>query len=62
MYVCVCVPGCSMNSTRPEGQPDGHGEGDGEGNEGDVWSEIVTGPLRRSKRQVSLPTNLHVLF
>lgn len=53
-----------MNSTRPEGQPDGHGEGDrdGEGNEGDVWSEIVTAPLRRSKRQVSLPTNLHVLF
>ncbi|XP_024913481.1 disintegrin and metalloproteinase domain-containing protein 11 isoform X4 [Cynoglossus semilaevis] len=51
LYQPPC-PGCSMNSTRPEGQPDGHGEGDGEGNEGDVWSEIVTGPLRRSKRQV----------
>ncbi|KAM4525450.1 disintegrin and metalloproteinase domain-containing protein 11 isoform 1-T1 [Odontesthes bonariensis] len=49
-------PGCSMNSTEPEGQTDGHREGDGELEDGGDGSEeekpVFTKGLRRSKRQV----------
>ncbi|GLD53058.1 disintegrin and metalloproteinase domain-containing protein 11-like isoform X1, partial [Lates japonicus] len=49
-------PGCSENSTEPEGQPDVHSEGDGELKDGDDWSEeekpVLRAGLRRSKRQV----------
>ncbi|XP_071375618.1 disintegrin and metalloproteinase domain-containing protein 11 [Centroberyx affinis] len=55
-------PGCSVNSTQPEGQTDRHSDVDGEaeGDEeaeiGDDWSEqeepVFPEGLRRSKRQV----------
>uniref|UniRef100_A0A8C9ZTT5 ADAM metallopeptidase domain 11 n=1 Tax=Sander lucioperca TaxID=283035 RepID=A0A8C9ZTT5_SANLU len=47
----MCLPGCSVNSTKH-----GHVEGDSELGDGDDWSEeekpIFTEGLRRSKRQV----------
>uniref|UniRef100_A0A8C4E9H5 Peptidase M12B domain-containing protein n=1 Tax=Dicentrarchus labrax TaxID=13489 RepID=A0A8C4E9H5_DICLA len=49
-------PGCSTNSTEPEGQTDVHSEGDGELQDGDDRSEeeklVFTEGLRRSKRHV----------
>ncbi|XP_071776451.1 disintegrin and metalloproteinase domain-containing protein 11 isoform X1 [Centroberyx gerrardi] len=55
-------PGCSVNSTQPEGQTgshsdvDGEAEADGEAEIGDDWSEqeepVFPEGLRRSKRQV----------
>ncbi|KAK2820437.1 hypothetical protein Q5P01_023396 [Channa striata] len=49
-------PGCSVNNTEPEEQTDSHRERDGELQDGDSGSErdkpVLTGGLRRSKRQV----------
>ncbi|KAG7227940.1 hypothetical protein INR49_013734 [Caranx melampygus] len=49
-------PGCSANSSEPEGRPYGHSEGDRDLMDGDGWSEeekpVLTAGLKRSKRQV----------
>ncbi|XP_029933576.1 disintegrin and metalloproteinase domain-containing protein 11 isoform X1 [Myripristis murdjan] len=61
LHLLAC-PGCSVNSTQPEGQTGSHSDGDGgvrgdrETETGDSWSEqeepVFTEGLRRSKRQV----------
>ncbi|XP_028287749.1 disintegrin and metalloproteinase domain-containing protein 11 isoform X1 [Parambassis ranga] len=50
-------PGCSVNSTEPEGQTESHNKGDGDLKDRDDWSEkekpiITQGLRRRRKRQV----------